>query len=457
MAISLPGPGMGPPDQPPRRVLVTRPKKKRPKPRAVGTVGPPRPKPPKPKPYVAPTPTPAPVGKYDAYKGIPGAVANLNQLDMAQQQHQNYVTEKVAPWLKDSLLGLQGYQDAAQTGYQQQITGAGVGGLNVAAGMTPLGTGATAGGGIIAGNNQYLAQGASLSAGGAASSLLQESANRARMNKLSPIPISQAAIQAVADYAKQLPAQYVQKRLDYTTKLDEFIAKAQSDAAAAAETAYHNRVMESIGAQNAQTNAAIQLGKLGLSSTKEANDQATQLAASSQTAPYGYVVDAKGNLHRDPSVPQATNPSTAKPAGTYTVNQLKKEGFAPLSKKAGAKWKQRATVADDGSLWIKAGSSSGNKPTAAQVKAAAGSKPFDVQKALQEAFDGGAIDNSNQNTGTGDLLRFLRKYQPTDKKNFASWWKQTLPVLARIDPSFASWMAGYRARRVQDGTWKGQF
>lgn len=314
---------------------------------------------PKPKAPAAPKPPPGP---YDRYKETaPWAIPGLEQIDRDQAAHQSYVSDKVAPWLSGALQGLQGFQDAAQTSYGNTIRGAGVGALNVSAGMTPLSVGPTAPGGIVAGNNQYLTEGGTIRAQGMASSMLAESANAERMNKLAPIPYSQGAIQALADYAKQLPQVYVERRRAYTEKVDQFVAEMQQAQAELAEEMRSNRVREAISAQNAQTNAAIQFGRLGLSAEEIAADQTQATAEANSPVPYGFVRLPNGNIVRDPQVPSASSGGGSGGDKQYGPNQLRKEGFVPLNPKAGPKWKQRAVRATDGSLWIKQGSGSSGR------------------------------------------------------------------------------------------------
>jgi DNA-binding protein H-NS len=408
-------------------------------------------------------------GPYDQYKKTaPWAIPGLQQLDAQQAAHQAYVSDKVMPWLSSGLASLTGvdpnqpgYNPVLQQQYQANIQGQVGGSLNAAAGATPLAPASVTPGGVVAAPNAY--QGAAMreasaQRGGAA--ILNAQAQSA-LNTLGPNIFSQAAVMQMADYAKGLPAVYVQKRADMRAKIDQWVAEQQTAQAAAAETARHNSVTEAISAQNSATSAAIQLGHLGIDTTK-ANQTS---AAATSPAPYGYNRDpATGKLVRDPSIPQASassggssgskGPSASK--GQYPSNVLKKQGYVggwkvkPAARPSYAKGSYvRAT---DGSWWIKPGGSTSAKPAKA--------KPVVDQQSvftkLQDQVNKLNISDK-QSVGTGDLLRFLKPLQPAKGTAWKKWYSELLSTLERVDPAYKQWIAGWVQRRIKDGTFKGTF
>lgn len=290
-------------------------------------------------------PAPPPPGPYDRYKETaPWAIPGFEQIDRDQAAHQSYVTDKVAPWLSQSLLGLQGYQDAAQSSYSNAIQGAAGGAMNVSSAMTPLGYGGGSMGGIVAGNNQYLTEGGTIRAAGGASSLVQEALNRERFNRQTPIPYSQGAIQALADEAKHLPQRYIEMRRQRTEAVEKFIAEQQQAAAELAEEIRTNKVNEAIRATNAETNAAIQFGRLGLSAEDLANDSAPGSPMPTNLPPGTIAVptdDGGWNVRNAPR--PATAPDTgAKPLSASTISSMNGtwKGSPNKPPKLGAGWKR---------------------------------------------------------------------------------------------------------------------
>lgn len=430
---------------------------------------------------------PAPTGPYAEYADYPWAQQQLKQLDRDQAFQQTYVSDKVLPWASQALTNLTGVNPSQpginpvmQQQYLANVQGNVGGALNAAAaaGQAPT-LAATTPGGVMASPTQYLSQAASEGARGMASSYLQSAQIQSALNTMQPNLMSQSYIMQLGDFAKGLPAVYAQKRSELRSSIDEFIAKSQAEAAQQEETARHNRVSESISAMNAQTNAAIQFGNLGVSATRATNDAGNVTGAdgpfpAGTPAPVGKqaVTGNDGMTYFVDENPTSTGSggggTTYAGGGTSTRDAKGRSRAAVLRDQgwSGAFAKKpkvnqavfQLTQGADNKWYVKkrSGASRGT-PTATQAKAAAGTKPFDFQKKLQSAYDGGLIDASDQNKGTGDLLRFLRDNQPTDKKNFNNWWKQVLPVLKRMEPKFAVWMAGYVARRQNRGEWKGSF
>jgi hypothetical protein len=397
-----------------------------------------------------PKPPPLPYAEYPLW-----ARRQLMALDADQKHHQDYVGNTVIPGISGGLGNLQGYIDTAQNQYTAQLQGAAQGAYNVAAGATPMSVSGGPGG-IVASPNAYQAQASSelsRSLGSAATAIGQ---HQAMLGKIGPATMSQGVLSNLAEYAKGLPLVYSQRRQERTAKIDEFMAEMAQAQAELMEKQRANKVDEAIRATNAESNAAIAFGRLGLDTEEFAADRADAQAQAGAPAPYGYFRDVDGNLVRDPSVPTASSSDGTAPATDkqYGPNQLRKEGFKPLNAKAGPKWRKLAVRATDGSLWIKKGSGSGGS---SGPKPKAGSNAFDVQKDLQYSLDNSYIDDADQSRGTPQLLRFLRKHQPESPKAFDKWWREILPVLGEANPEFAEWMAGYMLRRKRDKTWRGRF
>lgn len=481
MAISLPGG----PDPIKRRRVVRAPSSKKPKrPRTTtGNVYRSTP-PPSSRKLATPAPAPRPVAPitstgpapppnpYARFEGIPGAVDNLIGIDRAQNLHQDYVNKTVAPWLSAGLNGLAQFNKDAQNQYMGNVQGGAVGGA-----ITPLGGQSAAPGGVVAGPNAYLTGAGQEYAQAQGSVAQQIAAYQGVMNKLQPTTLSQGYINSLADYAKGLPALYTERRSAYIDKLDGYLAQvaeaqaqAQADAQKLAldqakfdEASRHNRVSESISATNASTNAAFQASRLGLSAQDQAFDQQGRLISASSPAPAGYVSvpDGRGGAKfvRDPNVPQATasggSGSTAPSAsrGQYVPNKLRKEGFVGGWKVKPKGVKGPFVRATDGTYWRKPGSSS----TGSTPKTKAGSSGFDIQKDLTYSIEKDYIDDTDQAKAVPQLVRFLRKHQPSTPATFNKWWSETASILKEQNPDLAIWMANYITRRQRDKSWKGLF
>jgi hypothetical protein len=341
--------------------------------------------------YKAPATTPQHTGPVnpDPYarwrEWAPWAIQGANQIKFDQRSHQAYVTDKVMPWLSNSLNLLNAYNTDAQNTMLGGIQGAS-GAYGVSAAMTPMNVASNAPGGAVVGPNSYLTEAGrqqALGTGHVATALANA---QAALNKMQPVSLSQGYINALADKAAGLPAFYTKRSNDYAAGINQFIAESQAAAAEAAaeqaqweaeftEKSRHNRVSEAISATNSQTNAAIQLGRLGL----DASDQAFDNQPGPQGgAPVGYVQLPDGRYVRDPTYSNPSsggggsgNPSAS--AGQFHVNNLRKQGFVggwkvkPKKKPAGAKGSfVRAT---NGTWWIKpAGASGSGTPKPGKVK-----------------------------------------------------------------------------------------
>lgn len=393
--------------------------------------------------------TPSPK-TYPEYADYPFAQQMLAGIDRDEASHIAH-SSQVADWLKGGLVGLTGvdpsapgYNPQVQQQYLANIAGQVGGALNAAATATPGAVMPTTPGGMTVGNMGFLGNAAREASAQRSSAALQMAQARSALNTMTPNIYAQGAMRAFADMQAGLPSIYATRRNEARTKIEEFI-----------EEARHNRVTEATNAWNAQTNAAIAFGNLGLDASKLGADQAADTLAASQPVPEGFVRLPNGDYRTDPTYD--TGGSGATKDKQYGANQLRKEGFTPLSAKAGPKWRNKAVVATDGSLWIKGGRSSarsGPKPKA-------GTSPFDLGEDLVKALDDGLIDTSDQNRGTRQMLAFLRKHQPEGKGDaWKSWWLQVLPTIKDQDPELARWMVGYKLRRERGErgvSWTGRF
>ena len=303
---------------------------------------------------------------YSEYAAYPWAQRELVGLDRTEKSHEAYAST-VGDWLGKSLAALTGIDPNApglnsqlQQQYLANIAGPVGGALNAAATATPMTPMATTPGGLAIGNTAFLGDAARNAAAEQRSATLAAAQVQSALNTMQPNTYAQGIMRSYADMQAGLPALYSQKREDLRSKIDQFITTSE-------ETARHNRVTEANAAFNAQTNAAIAFGKLGIDTSKLANTT----AAGSAPAPYGYNRDpATGRLVRDPSIPTASSSSgggggggSAAPSaarGQYAPNALAKQGFVggwkvrPKAKPAGAKGS--FVQATDGTFWIKSGS-----------------------------------------------------------------------------------------------------
>jgi hypothetical protein len=313
----------------------------------------------------------------------PWAIQGAEQIKADQAAHQTYVTDKVMPWLSTSLNLLNAYNTDAQNNMLGGIQGAG-GAYGVSAAMTPLNVSSNAPGGAVVGPNSYLTEAGkdfALGSGHVATALAN---SQAALNKMQPTTLSQGYINAMADRAAGLPLIYTKRLNDYNMQIEQFIGEAQAAAQEAqmeqarweaefTEDARHNRVGEAISATNAQTNAAIQFGRLGLSASDQAFDNQPEPPDPRVGAapPPGYFRDVDGRLVRIPS----SGASGGSGAGTSTrdaqgrlrnpTSQGFVGGWKVKPKKLPAWAKGGFTQGADGKWYVKRGSTpSGSTPKA---------------------------------------------------------------------------------------------
>jgi hypothetical protein len=327
-----------------------------------------------------------PLPGMNPYYGLPDWAQNqLRQID-ADEKNDIQNAAKVGDWLQGALTNLTGIDPnkpginpTMQQQYLSNVQGAVGGALNAAASATPMNPASTMAGGLMGSPNAYLSSAAREGAAGRASGYIQAAQAQSALNTMMPNTQAQGYVYALADFAKGLPAVYAQQRSEKRVAIDQFMAEMEQaqaemrfEQAKFAEDMRHNRVQEATSATNAQTNAAIALGRLGLDASDQAFDN--QPGAPMPTnLPAGVVAvptdDGGWTTRRDPTY---QNPSTAAPKtpkGTYTPNELRKQGFVggwkvkPKKVPAGAKG--GFVKAANGTWWVKTGAAgSGSTPKA---------------------------------------------------------------------------------------------
>lgn len=404
--------------------------------------------------------TPSPK-TYPEYADYPFAQQMMAGIDRDEASHIAH-SGQVADWLKGGLVGLTGvdpsapgYNPQVQQQYLANIAGQVGGALNAAATATPGAVMPTTPGGMTVGNMGFLGNAAREASAQRSSAALQMAQARSALNTMTPNIYAQGAMRAFADMQAGLPSIYATRRNEARTKIEEFI-----------EEARHNRVTEATNAWNAQTNAAIAFGNLGLDASKLGADQAADTLAASQPVPPGFVRLPNGDYRTDPTYDtggsgsgRGGGTSTRDGQGRLRVPSLNEQGYTRYGDKPPKKYDKtafRVVPGADGGYWIKRIKEGGSGP-----KATTGTSAFQFQKDLQKAVANLTISTDDQNTGTGDMLRFLREHQPAKPgKAWDNWWLQIFPVIERVDPDLAAWMSGYKRRREQGVggvRWTGKF
>lgn len=319
---------------------------------------------------------PGRVDPYSEYAAYPWAQRQFKQIDRDQAAHQDYLSEKVQPWVGQALTNLTGVDPNApginptlQQQYLANIQGVVGGALNSAATATPNMPGATTPGGIMASPTAYLSTAAREGAAARSAGLTQAAQSQAALNTLQPNLMAQGVVRQIADYAKGLPALYAERRNEARSKIDQFLLEFE-------EGNRRARVSESISAMNAQANIAISLGNLGLDAadTQRRLDEATAEqtaanAAATGEVPYGFVRLPNGNIVRDPSVPTATSGGGGggggnKPLSASQISSMNGKWKRPKSSppKLGPGWKQPVWDSRTKAWYAKRASGSGSKP-----------------------------------------------------------------------------------------------
>lgn len=406
----------------------------------------------------AAAPTTPKVNTYPEYSDFPAAQRMMANIDR-DEAFNLAESQKVGDWLKGALTGLTGV-DPSQPGLnpalQQQYL-ANVQGI-VGSAMSAAGAGAggpqvtpTTPGGIAVSPTAYLSQAAQMGNVGRSSAMLQAAQVQSALNTLQPNTQAQAYMRAYADMRAGLPAIYAERRSEARMKIDEFI-----------EEARNNRATEAISAWNAETNAAIAAGRLGLDATKFGSEQAADVASSSAPVPEGVIRLPDGSYRNDPTYQQPEAPdapaaaASPKPLTASQISSMQGKWNRPKSSppKLGLGWKQ--PVWDPGTKrWYAKRAPGGSGGSTSKPKA--GSAGFDIQKDLTYSLDNGFIDGTDAGRSIPQLVRFLRKHQPESPQAFNKWWEEAGAILKEEDPSLFVWMRDYIQRRRDRREWKGRF
>jgi hypothetical protein len=297
--------------------------------------------------------------KYGEYADMPWARNQLLQIDWDEKHHQDYVSGTVAPWLQQALTNLTGVapgspglNTAMQSQYMANVQGAVGGAYGAAAAATPMNPQSTMAGGIVASPTAYLSNAAREGAVGRSSGALQAAQVQASLNTMQPNTQAQGYAFAIADLMNGLPAVYAQRRAETRSNIEQFKAEleqAQQEAAFEqakfAEDMRHNRVQESTSAMNAQTNAAIQLGRLGIDAQGQAFDQtntnadnARASAADEERARHNQATEAAAQAR----IAASRAAKTAKPMTPTAISSMQGKWKRPINSppKLGPGWKQ---------------------------------------------------------------------------------------------------------------------
>jgi hypothetical protein len=403
---------------------------------------------------------PIPIDPYAKYREkYPWAWAQLTDIDRAQASHQQYAGQ-VGDWLSKGLQGLTGidpnqpgYNPAVQQQYMANVAGQVGGALNAGAVATPAQVAAPGMGGVVQGNNAFMGNAAREANAQRSSAAIQMSQAQSALNTMQSNTFAQGAMRAYADMQAGLPGLYATRRSEARMKIDQFIMQSE-------EEARHNRVTEATNAMNAQSQQALAFAQLGLKADDQAFDQQDALADNSRAA----ADDGEQARHNQATeaaaqarIAASRAAKTAKPMTPSAISSMNGKWKRPIGSppKLGPGWKQ--PVWDPGTkAWYAKKAAGGG--TSGTGKPNVGKPAQDVYTALVKANDDSMI-SVDQNEGTADLIRFLKKYQP-DKENFKPWFADILEALGRVDPQYKQWIAGYVKRRMQGvgGVhWKGTF
>lgn len=323
------------------------------------------------KPRRPPKPPTIPYSEYSAY---PAGQRAMYALDQEQAAHQKYAGQ-VGDWLGASLRNLTGidpnqpgYNAQAQQQFQANVAGQVGSALQAAATAVPMAPGATAPGGIVAGNNAFLGQAAREAAAARSSAALQATQAQANLNTMMPNTQAQGIIRAYADMQAGLPGLYAQRRMKERERIENFI-----------EQMRQFDISTAIRDRESKANIALAYAQLGLDKEQFAADQAASQAEAGAPIPEGYVRLPDGRYVQDPTyLPPDSGgggggggggrggTSTRDAQGRLRVPVLQEKGWKrlPATYKASdvnkKNWK--VTRGADGRLWIlpRSGSSGGS-------------------------------------------------------------------------------------------------
>lgn len=389
--------------------------------------------------YVAPT-VPAAI---DPYANYPWAKSALDQIDKDQVAQQNYIADKVSPWLSQSLTNLTGVDPkkpgintTTQQQYLANVQGAVGGAMSAAQAAAPAGFTTTTPGGIGASPTSYLSGAAQVGAVGRSSAMLQGAQAQSALNTLQPNTQAQAYTYQLAATQAGLPALYAERRSAAKTKIDQYIFEYEAKQK-------QQEITNALASKTALASINLSLAQLGLSKEKLAYEMAKaakELAQAGQVAAPGLVYNGSGGVINDPNVADATNAGTGvgKPGTTLWFQN---QGWRRVDAKEGPKTQARAEVANDGSKWVK------NAPvlTGPENKAKYGFDPADVLDKLTTLHKQGSIGR-DQGRGTTKLIGYLKKWQPKNPADFNGWLSKVLPLIKSMDEmgaDYADWILTY--------------
>ena len=389
--------------------------------------------------YVAPTTAPATI---DPYANYPWAKSALDQIDKDQVAQQNYIADKVSPWLSQSLTNLTGVDPknpgintTTQQQYLANVQGAVGGAMSAAQAAAPAGFTTTTPGGIGASPPSYLSGAAQVGAVGRSSAMLQGAQAQSAINTLQPNTQAQAYTYQLAATQAGLPALYAERRAAAKTKIDQYIFEFEAKEK-------QQTITNALASKTALASINLSLAQLGLSKKKlayEMEKAARELAQAGQVAGPGLVYNGSGGVINDPNVADATNAGAGvgKPGTTLWFQN---QGWRRVGAKEGPKTQARAEVANDGSKWVK----NAPVPTVAENKAKNGVNASDVVTEL-ERMDSKAYFIEDETRGTTRIIAYLKKAQPKKAADFAKWYNSVRPLILSMKDgdSYAEWVEKY--------------
>lgn len=389
--------------------------------------------------YAAPT-TPAAI---DPYANYPWAKSALDQIDKDQVAQQDYIANKVSPWLSQSLTNLTGVNPAnpginttTQQQYLANVQGAVGGAMSAAQAAAPAGFTTTTPGGIGASPTSYLSGAAQVGAVGRSSSMLQGAQAQSAINTLQPNTQAQAYTYQLAATQAGLPALYAERRAAAKTKIDQYIFEFEAKQK-------QQTITNALASKTALASINLSLAQLGLSKEKLAYEMAKaakELGQAGQVAGPGLVYNGSGGVMNDPNVADATNAGAGvgKPG---TSLWFQNNGWRRVGAKEGPKTQAMAEVAKDGSKWVK------NAPalTVAEDKAKNGVTSSNVVKEIERLYKAKLIPNDKKR-GIKRIISYLKDSQPKSPADFAKWYDSIRPVISAMDfmgQDYANWIEDY--------------
>ena len=382
----------------------------------------------------------------DPYANYPWARSALDQIDKDQVAQQDYIANKVSPWLSQSLTNLTGVNPAnpginttTQQQYLANVQGVVGGAMSAAQAAAPAGFTTTTPGGIGASPTSYLSGAAQVGAVGRSSAMLQGAQAQSAINTLQPNTQAQAYTYQLAAMQAGLPALYADRRSAAKSKIDQYIFEFEAKQK-------QQDITNALASKTALASINLSLAQLGLGKDKlayEMEKAARELAQAGQVAGPGLVYNGSGGVINDPNVADATNAG----AGSAAVGKpgtslwFQQKGWRKVGAKEGPKTQARAEVAIDGSgKWVK----NAPVPTVAQNKAKNGVDPADVIKELNALYSANNISDQ-QDIGTTQIITYLKKAQPKKAADFDVWIAKIIPVIQTMTmgSDYVNWIKAY--------------